>query len=75
MIYHQLLIGLQLVNTSHINMEEQTEECKKFFTQFEQKLAVSKEKEKQMLSFVENLMWNLNYVQYKTLEIYAKLNE
>ena len=56
-------------------MEEQTEECKKFFTQFEQKLAVSKEKEKQMLSFVENLMWNLNYVQYKTLEIYAKLNE
>ena len=56
-------------------MEEQNEECKNFLAQFEQKLTVCKEKEKHLLSFVENLMWTLNYVQYKTLEIYAKLNE
>ena len=58
-----------------MEMEEQTDEYKKFLSQLESKLTVSKEKEKQFSSFIENLMWTLNYVQYKTLEIYAKLNE
>ena len=41
----------------------------------ESELTVSKDKEKHFSSFIENLLWTLNYVQYKTLEIYAKINE
>ena len=55
--------------------EQDNEEYRRILEQLENKLTVSKEKEKQLLSFVENLMWTLNYVQYKTLEVYAKLNE
>ena len=51
------------------------EELRRILDQLENKLTVSKEKEKQLLSFVENLLWTLNYVQYKTLEVYTKLNE
>ena len=55
--------------------EESNEEYERILEQLQNKLTVSKEKEKHLLSFVENLMWTLNYVQYKSLEIYAKLNE
>ena len=55
--------------------EEINEEYKRILEQLQNKLTVSKEKEKHLLSFIENLMWTLNYVQYKSLEIYAKLNE
>lgn len=54
---------------------QDNEEYRRILEQLENKLTVSKEKEKQLLLFVENLMWTLNYVQYKTLEVYAKLNE
>ena len=55
--------------------EESNEEYERILEQLQNKLTVSKEKEKHLLSFIENLMWTLNYVQYKSLEIYAKLNE
>ena len=55
--------------------EENNEEYERILKQLQNKLTVSKEKEKHLLSFIENLMWTLNYVQYKSLEIYAKLNE
>ena len=55
--------------------EQDNEEYRRILEQLENKLTVSKEKEKQLLLFVENLMWTLNYVQYKTLEVYAKINE
>ena len=55
--------------------EENNEEYERILEQLQNKLTVSKEKEKHLLSFIENLMWTLNYVQYKSLEIYAKLNE
>ena len=54
---------------------QDNEEYRRILEQLENKLTVSKEKEKQLLLYVENLMWTLNYVQYKTLEVYAKLNE
>ena len=36
---------------------------------------VTVSKEKILLSFVENLMWTLNYMQYRALEIHAKSSE
>ena len=55
--------------------EQDNEEYGRILDQLENKLTVSKEKEKQLLSFLENLLWTLNYVQYKTLEVYTKLKE
>ena len=55
--------------------DQDNEEYRRILEQLENKLTLSKEKEKQLLLYVENLMWTLNYVQYKTLEVYAKLNE
>ena len=51
--------------------EQDNEEYRRILEQLGNKLTVSTAKEKQLLSFVENLMWTLNYVQYKTLEVYA----
>ena len=56
-----------------MDSEEKKDVCQK--CQKESELTVSKEKEKQYSLYVENLLWTLNYVQYETLEIYAKLKE
>ena len=56
-----------------MDSKEQNDLCRK--CQLESDLTVSKEKEKEFSAYIENLLWTLNYVQYKTLEIYAKLKE
>ena len=53
--------------------KNQNDVCQK--CQLESEITVSKEKEKEFSTVVENLLWNLYYVQYKSLEIYAKLKE
>ena len=54
---------------------ERNEDFQQNIDQLENIITVSKEKEKHFLIFVENLMWSLNYLQYKALEIHSKLNK
>ena len=64
---------MEIVSKYFTNTLPDNDLCQK--CQLESDLTVSKEKEKEFSAYIENLLWTLNYVQYKTLEIYAKLKE